>query len=89
LSDGESNQETRGAVGAYGTLLRPYYVINNLGERKKLRQITIKLANLLPGDKVLEIGCGTGTLTLAAKAQVGTLGEVVGLDMQLYDIPYA
>jgi ubiquinone/menaquinone biosynthesis C-methylase UbiE len=41
----------------------------------------VKLAQLIPGDKVLEIGCGTGTLTLAIKAQVGKTGEVAGIDI--------
>jgi ubiquinone/menaquinone biosynthesis C-methylase UbiE len=51
------------------------------GREKKFRQDEIKLAQLKPGDKVLEIGCGTGTLTLAAKAQVGSSGEVSGIDI--------
>jgi ubiquinone/menaquinone biosynthesis C-methylase UbiE len=51
------------------------------GREKALRQLTIKLARLVPGDRVLEVGCGTGTLTLAAKTQVGSTGEVVGIDI--------
>jgi ubiquinone/menaquinone biosynthesis C-methylase UbiE len=56
-------------------------VLMTFGREKKLRQMTIRLAQLMPWDKVLEIGCGTGTLTLTAKAQVGTSGEVVGIDI--------
>jgi ubiquinone/menaquinone biosynthesis C-methylase UbiE len=52
-----------------------------LGREKKLRQTTIQLSRIKPGDKVLEIGSGTGTLSLAAKAQVGPSGEVAGLDL--------
>lgn len=63
----------------------PYYdftmALMTLGREKKLRQMTIKLSRMMPGDKVLEIGCGTGTLTMAAKAQVGSSGEVAGIDI--------
>jgi ubiquinone/menaquinone biosynthesis C-methylase UbiE len=63
----------------------PYYDLTmaliTCGREKKLRQMTIKLSQIMPGDNVLEIGCGTGTLTLAAKAQVGSSGEVAGIDI--------
>jgi ubiquinone/menaquinone biosynthesis C-methylase UbiE len=51
------------------------------GRERALRETTIGLARIKPGDSVLEIGCGTGTLTLAAKRQAGPTGRVFGIDI--------
>ena len=51
------------------------------GREKKLRQLEIELSGIKPGDSVLEIGCGTGTLTLAAKERAGPSGSVAGIDL--------
>jgi len=40
----------------------------------------IELAGLASGDAVLDIGCGTGTLAIAAKRKVGPTGAVSGVD---------
>jgi ubiquinone/menaquinone biosynthesis C-methylase UbiE len=52
-----------------------------LGRENKLRHLEVEWAQLKPGDKVLEIGCGTGTLSLAAKTRVGPNGSVNGIDI--------
>lgn len=51
------------------------------GHEKKLRNNEIELSRIQPGDSVLEIGCGTGTLTLAAKERAGPSGTVAGIDL--------
>jgi ubiquinone/menaquinone biosynthesis C-methylase UbiE len=38
-------------------------------------------ANVHEGDRVLDVACGTGALTLAAAEVVGKAGSVVGLDV--------
>ncbi len=70
-----------GQMGKYARYYDLIVALMTFGREKKLRQMEIRLAQLMLGDKVLEIGCGTGTLSLAAKAQVGSSGEAVGIDI--------
>ena len=51
------------------------------GQEQKLRQATLDLARIRPGEQILEVGCGTGTLTLAAKAKAGPESQVAGIDI--------
>ena len=47
---------------------------------RELRRKTINLACIQPGDAVLDVGCGTGTLALEAVRHVGRAGRVAGID---------
>lgn len=51
-----------------------------LGRAKALRQLTIDQAQIQSGEAVLDVGCGTGDLTLLAKQRVGAAGRVCGID---------
>lgn len=44
------------------------------------RDRVVQLACLSPGDSVLDVGSGTGTLAMAAKRHVGEAGKVAGID---------
>ena len=64
-------------VGSYDS----YMKWMTLGQERALREMTVSLAQVKPGDCVLEVGCGTGTLTLAAKRQAGPSGKAFGIDV--------
>jgi demethylmenaquinone methyltransferase/2-methoxy-6-polyprenyl-1,4-benzoquinol methylase/phosphoethanolamine N-methyltransferase len=51
-----------------------------LGRDRRMRERTVELAAIAPGDSVLEVGCGTGALTQRARARVGPDGRVCGID---------
>ena len=50
------------------------------GREQSVRERLARLAHLAPGESVLDVGCGTGSLAIAAKRLVGTLGRVEGID---------
>ncbi|KQY27574.1 hypothetical protein ASD38_16840 [Caulobacter sp. Root487D2Y] len=51
-----------------------------LGGERRLRERILNLAGLRPGEQVLDMGCGTGSLAMLAKRRVGPSGAVHGLD---------
>lgn len=60
-----------------------------LGREKQMRLATLEAAGVAPGQSVLDVGCGTGTLTLAARAAVGPGGRVSGIDPSREMIAFA
>ena len=54
--------------------------IISLGRERKFRQAALDLVDLEPGMQILDVGCGTGSLAIAAKQRIGNGGMVVGID---------
>jgi len=52
----------------------------SFGRERHFREKTLDLAKVQPGASVLDVGCGTGTLAIAAKRRVGGQGRVHGID---------
>jgi SAM-dependent methyltransferase len=50
------------------------------GREGRFRREEVGLARIVPGDRVLDIGCGTGSLTIAAARAAGPTGRVVGVE---------
>lgn len=72
--------ETRGETIRWASFYDRFVNLVSFGKEKSLRKMTIAQAQVKPGEKVLDVGCGTGSLTIAAKVQVGPTGEVYGTD---------
>ncbi|MDX8512695.1 class I SAM-dependent methyltransferase [Mesorhizobium captivum] len=63
-------------AAAYDMLAR----VLTFGREGRFREFMLRLAKLQPGEAVLDVACGTGTLAIAAKRRVGSGGSVTGID---------
>ncbi len=70
---------TSGRVIHWAWAYDPLVWLLTLGRDRVFREKTLDLARLAEGESVLDIGCGTGTLAIAAKRRVGQ-AAVVGVD---------
>jgi len=81
-----SKREKEKAPATSGILIHwsRYYdlllTILTLGREKHLREKILNLAGVKEGESVLDVGCGTGTLAIAASRRVGDKGSVCGVD---------
>ncbi len=75
-----SAKETRGSVWNWAWRYDLLIGFVTLGREQAFRQKIADLARLQPGEMVLDVGCGTGTLALVAKQRVGERGRVAGID---------
>jgi SAM-dependent methyltransferase len=76
----EHSHESESAVLRRPRLFDWMVRVITLGRERKLREWMLDLADLEPGDLVLDVGCGTGTLLLAAAERVGPWGALHGIE---------
>ncbi len=72
------NKPTLGAAPSPADVYEQFFVPNIGAPAAKG---LLAAAALQPGERVLDVACGTGVVTRAAAASVGSTGRVVGLDV--------
>jgi ubiquinone/menaquinone biosynthesis C-methylase UbiE len=86
MGDVHSNSSAHGTPATSGKVIHwaRFYdavaFLMSFGREKRMRRETVERAGVLPGQSVLDVGCGTGSLTLAAKTIAGPAGQVHGID---------
>jgi ubiquinone/menaquinone biosynthesis C-methylase UbiE len=79
-------EETKESLSKTGLVLHGavfydlFIWLMTLGRERAFREEMLRLAHLESGESVLDVGCGTGTLAIAAKRRVGATGPVYGVD---------
>ncbi|MBL8056192.1 MAG: methyltransferase domain-containing protein [Anaerolineales bacterium] len=75
---GQPAPATAGRLIRWAWLYDAVVRVISLGQDRALRRWTVDLAAIQPGETVLDVGCGTGDLTLEAAGRAA--GLVIGLD---------
>ena len=76
----KSGPETTGAI-IHWTSPHDFFIkLMGVGVNGANSRMIIEMAKIQPEDKVLDVGCGTGDLTLTAKNYAGASGSVYGID---------
>lgn len=70
-----------GSMQGWGKTYDALVGLLSFGQEPKIRQATLDLAVIQPGERILEVGCGTGTLSLAARVKAGPQSQVFGIDI--------
>lgn len=76
----ESPAQTKGLLIRWARFYDSVVNILTLGQARRLRNMTIDLAMLKSGENLLDVGCGTGGVTIPGKKRVGQNGKAAGID---------
>jgi ubiquinone/menaquinone biosynthesis C-methylase UbiE len=75
-----SAPKTRGHTLHWATLYDVMFALVTGGRERTLRARIVALVDLQPGAHVLDVGCGTGGLAIAAAERVGPTGTIHSVD---------
>ena len=82
----DEQEKARRVRGVFDSVASKYDVMNDLmsmGLHRAWKAYTVMVANLKPGDQVLDIASGTGDMAQAFARKVGSTGTVVHTDINL------
>lgn len=72
--------ETTGVTIHWAPQYDLFTSLMGFGVNSRNSRMVVELSKVKAGDRVLDVGCGTGNLTLAAQKCTGASGEVYGID---------
>lgn len=76
----KSPAQTEGRLIRWASFYDVSVNIMTLGHADRLRLLTLDQALLKSGESILDVGCGTGGVTIPAKIRVGENGSAAGID---------
>jgi ubiquinone/menaquinone biosynthesis C-methylase UbiE len=76
----EEPAQTQGRLIRWASRYDLFTNILTFGQSWRLRKMTVDHAQIQPGDSVLDVGCGTGEVTIPAKIRAGNDGYAYGID---------
>lgn len=81
MTQSETAPETKGrTIRHWAPLYDIAGWLMSFGQLPAIRRRSIAVAELKPGERVLDVGCGPGSLTIPAAKAVGKEGRVAGID---------
>lgn len=76
----QGGPETTGSTIHWASHYDTVTSLLGMGVNRPNSRMVIELAQVKPGDSVLDVACGTGNLTMTAQAYAGPTGKVHGID---------